>query len=81
MSKQMMVFTIVWLFIIILFVCTGQLVFYELVSFSNLTTSFTYLIESALGSWDLNIFLNPRKYSCEIGNSNNCYFKPRPFYD
>lgn len=60
MSKQMMVFTIVWLFIIILFVCTGQLVFYELEDFKNLTTSFTYLIQAALGGWDISIFLKPR---------------------
>jgi hypothetical protein len=81
MSKQMAMFTIVWLFIIILFVCVGQLVFYELADFKNLTTSFTYLIQGALGAWDINVFLLPRKYSCEDGDITNCYYKPRPFYD
>jgi len=60
----MLVFTIVWAIIIILFAAVGQLVFYELEAFSNLTTTFTYLIEAALGGWDISIFLNPRKYVC-----------------
>jgi hypothetical protein len=81
MSKQMLVFTIVWLFIIVLFVCVGQLVFYELADFKSLTTTFTYLIQAALGGWDINVFLDPRKYSCDITNSNNCYYKARPFFD
>jgi len=64
MTKQMLVFTIVWAIIIILFAAVGQLVFYELEAFSNLTTTFTYLIEAALGGWDISIFLSPRNYVC-----------------
>jgi hypothetical protein len=64
MSKQMIVFTIVWGIIIILFAITGQLVFFELTDFKDLTTTFTYLLEAALGGWDVDIFLLPRKYSC-----------------
>lgn len=64
MSKQMIVFTIVWGIIIILFAITGQLVFFELTDFKDLTTTFTYLLEAALGGWDVDIFLLPRKYAC-----------------
>lgn len=81
MTKQMLVFCIVWLIIIIFFAITGQLVFYELVNFTDLTTTFTFLIEAALGGWDLSIFLNPRVYSCQAGSTTTCYEKPRPFYD
>jgi hypothetical protein len=60
MTKQLVLFTVVWGMVIILFTCVGKLLFYTMVDFEDLVTSLTFLMQSALGNWDLTNFIEPR---------------------
>lgn len=64
MISQLLIFTVVWGMLLLLFSCVGQLIFFELKDFKDLTASLTYLIQAALGDWDMDPFLLKRKYSC-----------------
>jgi len=75
MIKQLVIFLVIWGLIILLYVCVGQLIFYTLIDFGDMRLAATYLIQSALGSWDLSIFLEPRVYVCNPKNPTECYSK------
>lgn len=75
MTKQLVLFTVVWGMVIMLFTCVGKLLFYTMVNFEDLITSLTFLMESALGNWDLTNFIEPRRFSCNE-DETDCYYRP-----
>ena len=80
MTKQLLMFTVVWGMVIVLFTCVGKLLFYTLINFGDVTTSLTFLIQAALANWDLSQFLEPRVYSCNE-NQSACFSRPFLAFD
>lgn len=72
-----------WGLIIILFGCIGQIIFFELKDFKGASpvAGLTYLVQAALGGWDMDIFLLKRKYSCAEGSTTDCFYRERGEFD
>ncbi len=56
MVKDMITFLVIWIFVLVFFLCVGMLVFVDVEEFKTPSSAFIYLAQAALGSYDTTIF-------------------------
>jgi len=56
MVKDMLTFLVIWIFVLIFFLCVGMLIFIDTTEFKTFKSAFLYLAQAAIGSYDTTIF-------------------------
>lgn len=56
MTLNLLMFMLLWLMILVFYLCVGMLIFYGVKEFKSIESSFVYLVSSALGNWDAEIW-------------------------
>ena len=66
MTKDLATFIVLWSAILIFFLCVGQLVFVDVETFQSIETTLDFLINAALGNFDVELFEQPYRTICVI---------------
>lgn len=70
MAVNLVMFLLLWAMILVLFMCVGMLIFSELKYFKTIYSTLSFLVYSAIGSWDLTVFGSKTYTYCNIAEED-----------